>query len=128
MANQVLRTRDCKHFRNRAGLDSDKVLIGIVLIVFVLLTSACSNAEHYANPDAFRAAVAGWGVVDRSLDEARAELSRHGFTCDGARCDRDLAGFPCNQRLRVDLFVGPGQLIDGFEIWTINGELPAQCL
>ena len=101
------------------------VLIGIVLIVFVLLTSACSNAEHYANPDAFRAAVAGWGVVDRSLVEAGAELSRHGFTCDGTRCERDLAGFPCNQRLRFDLSVGPGHLIDGFERWTINGELPA---
>ncbi|NJN71086.1 MAG: hypothetical protein HC801_13000 [Nitrospira sp.] len=49
-------------------------MIGTVLIVFVLLTSACSNAEHYANADAFRAAVARWGIVGRSLDEAKAEL------------------------------------------------------
>jgi hypothetical protein len=47
---------------------------GTVLIALVLLTSACSNAEHYANADAFRAAVASWGAVGQSLDAAKAEL------------------------------------------------------
>lgn len=98
-----------------------------VLIAFVLLTSACSNAEHYANADAFRAAVSSWEVVGRSLDEAKAKFLRHEFTCDGARCSRDLDGFPCNQRLRVDLSVGASHLVEGFEIWTINGKLPSQC-
>ncbi|MBY0247643.1 MAG: hypothetical protein K2Q17_08240 [Nitrospiraceae bacterium] len=104
------------------------VFNGIVLIAFVLLMQACSSPEHYANAEAFKTAVARWGVVGQSLDAAKAELLRHEFVCDGARCYRDLDGFPCNQRLRVDLSIGANHLVDSFEIWTISGELPAQCL
>lgn len=104
------------------------VFNGTVLIVFMLLASGCSNAEHYASADAFRAAVASWGVVGRSLDAAKTELSRRQFVCDDASCYRDLDGFPCNQRLRVDFSVSASHRVDSFEIWTINGELPSQCL
>jgi hypothetical protein len=110
------------------SLGCQAVLNGIVLIALVLLASACSNTEHYPNADAFRADVARWGVVGLSLDAAKVELSRREFACDGARCHHDLAGFPCTQRLRGNLFVGTSHLVNSFEIWTINGELPTQCL
>ena len=92
------------------------------LLALLLLVSACSDGERYVDAEAFRSAVGQWGVVGLSLDAARAELLKREFACDHARCSRDVPGFPCNQRLRVTMSVGAGQLVDGFEIWTIDGK------
>jgi hypothetical protein len=100
----------------------------IAFSAFFFLASGCSNGDHYPDAASFRSDVESWGITGRTIAVAYSEFRKRQFACEARSCYRDLGGFPCNQRLRVTFTADSDELINGFDVWTIDGKLPAQCL
>jgi hypothetical protein len=98
----------------------------ISLMLASLLVTACSGGQ-YANADAFHHDVSAWKIEGISVARAAANLQGRGFTCVAVSCSKNISGYPCAQRLRIDLVVDGG-LVKDFTIWTVNGALPEVCL
>lgn len=101
-------------------------------VTFCLLTlfalSACTNYGHYKNPNEFSNEVISWNVIGKEISAAMGVAVAKGFYCDELYCYKDLPGFPCRQRLRVNFHTDIKGLVNSFEIWTINNKLPTRCL
>ena len=99
----------------------------VLVLLLALFLSAC-NEGHYESVGAFKSTVTSWDVVGSLKETAEIQLMQKGFKCTQDYCYKDLEGFPCNQRLRVNLVTDKRNIVKGFSVWEINGYLPTQCL
>ena len=93
----------------------------------MLLVSACSSG-HYSDAAAFKSDVESWGIVGLPVDAAVSKLSMRKFICKAQSCARDIEGFPCAQRLKIELSLNAQRRVESFGVGTINGKLPEVCL
>lgn len=98
-------------------------------LALALLCCGCAHAPKYQNAGEFEAAIASWKIVGMPLPEAASVLAHKGFVCMGAKCSRDVGGFPCVQHQWITLGLDDRDLVRQATIDKVrDGRLPSSCV